>query len=241
MHAQYYDWFLFSEVMSIGLLLGYMRYRSNSTWLTIIMHGINNFAATLQSIWLAGHPDRHCEERSDEAIQSFCVASGLLRFARNDGYSVERPSTASRSSAPCKMKIAACSSITLARLARLMSMPISSRSTATVESRSSHSAMAQVGEFGKIAGESAGGLRARAFAAVHVDGQAEHEAGGIALTRDDQQPRGVCGKVLARNGLHAGRQPAIGIGHRDADGLGAEIEPDQRAAFGPMRGRFDQR
>jgi membrane protease YdiL (CAAX protease family) len=53
MHAQYYDWFLFSEVMSIGLLLGYMRYRSNSTWLTIIMHGINNFAATLQSIWLA--------------------------------------------------------------------------------------------------------------------------------------------------------------------------------------------
>ena len=54
MHAQYYDWFLFSEVMSIGLLLGYMRYRSNSTWLTIIMHGINNFAATLQSIWLAG-------------------------------------------------------------------------------------------------------------------------------------------------------------------------------------------
>jgi membrane protease YdiL (CAAX protease family) len=55
MHAQYYDWFLFSEVMSIGLLLGYMRYRSNSTWLTIVMHGINNFAATLQSIWLAGH------------------------------------------------------------------------------------------------------------------------------------------------------------------------------------------
>jgi membrane protease YdiL (CAAX protease family) len=55
MHAQYYDWFLFSEVLSIGLLLGYMRYRSNSTWLTIVMHGINNFAATLQSIWLAGH------------------------------------------------------------------------------------------------------------------------------------------------------------------------------------------
>lgn len=54
MHAQYYDWFLFSEVLSIGLLLGTMRYRSNSTWLTIIMHAINNFAATLQSIWLAG-------------------------------------------------------------------------------------------------------------------------------------------------------------------------------------------
>jgi membrane protease YdiL (CAAX protease family) len=55
MHVQYYDWFLFGEVLSIGVLLGYMRYRSNSTWLTIIMHGLNNFAATLQSIWLAGH------------------------------------------------------------------------------------------------------------------------------------------------------------------------------------------
>jgi membrane protease YdiL (CAAX protease family) len=54
MHGQYYDWFPFCEVMSIGLLLGYMRYRSNSTWLTIVMHGINNLAATLQSIWLAG-------------------------------------------------------------------------------------------------------------------------------------------------------------------------------------------
>src|SRR4051794_4327993 len=53
MHAQYYDWFLFSEVMSIGLLLGIMRWRSNSTWLTIIMHGINNFAATAQTLWLA--------------------------------------------------------------------------------------------------------------------------------------------------------------------------------------------
>jgi hypothetical protein len=54
MHAQYYDWFLFSEVMSIGLLLGIMRWRSGSTWLTIVMHGLNNFAATLQTIWLAG-------------------------------------------------------------------------------------------------------------------------------------------------------------------------------------------
>ena len=54
MHAQYYDWFLFSEVMSIGLVLGIMRRRSNSTWLTIVMHAVNNFAATLQTIWLVG-------------------------------------------------------------------------------------------------------------------------------------------------------------------------------------------
>ena len=54
MHVQYYDWFLFAEVLSIGFLLGYMRYRSNSTWLTIVMHGLNNLVATLQSVGLAG-------------------------------------------------------------------------------------------------------------------------------------------------------------------------------------------
>jgi membrane protease YdiL (CAAX protease family) len=53
LHLQY-NWFFFGEVFSIGLLLGYLRYRSNSTWLTIFVHGLNNLAAVLQSIWLAG-------------------------------------------------------------------------------------------------------------------------------------------------------------------------------------------
>ena len=46
LHLQY-DWFFFGEVFSIGLLFGYLRYRSNSTWLTIVLHGLNNLAATL--------------------------------------------------------------------------------------------------------------------------------------------------------------------------------------------------
>jgi membrane protease YdiL (CAAX protease family) len=54
LHLQY-DWFFFGEVFSIGLLLGYLRWRSNSTWLTVVVHGLNNLAATLQSIWIAGH------------------------------------------------------------------------------------------------------------------------------------------------------------------------------------------
>jgi len=54
LHMQY-DWFFFGEVFSIGLLLGVLRYRFNSTWLTVIVHGLNNLAATLQSLWLAGH------------------------------------------------------------------------------------------------------------------------------------------------------------------------------------------
>ena len=60
LHLQY-DWFFFGEVFSIGLLLGYLRYRTNSTWLTIVLHGINNLAATIQTFWLAGRVDlRHC-------------------------------------------------------------------------------------------------------------------------------------------------------------------------------------
>src|SRR5882757_2318848 len=51
LHLQY-DWFFFGEVFSIGLLLGYLRYRSGSTWLTIIVHGFNNLAATLQTMLL---------------------------------------------------------------------------------------------------------------------------------------------------------------------------------------------
>ncbi|MBN9599786.1 MAG: CPBP family intramembrane metalloprotease [Afipia sp.] len=52
MHLQY-DWFFLGEVFSIGLLLGYLRYRYHSTWLTVVVHGINNLAATIQTIWLA--------------------------------------------------------------------------------------------------------------------------------------------------------------------------------------------
>jgi len=53
LHLQY-DWFFFGEVFCIGLWLGYMRYRSNSTWLTIVLHGLNNLGALAQTIWLAG-------------------------------------------------------------------------------------------------------------------------------------------------------------------------------------------
>jgi membrane protease YdiL (CAAX protease family) len=54
LHLQY-DWFFFGEVFSIGLLLGYLRYRSNSTWLTVVVHGVNNLAATLQTIWITSN------------------------------------------------------------------------------------------------------------------------------------------------------------------------------------------
>jgi uncharacterized protein len=51
LHLQY-DWFFLCEVFSIGLLFGYLRYRFNSTWLTVVLHGMNNFAAVVQTILL---------------------------------------------------------------------------------------------------------------------------------------------------------------------------------------------
>ncbi|MGB3866103.1 MAG: CPBP family intramembrane glutamic endopeptidase [Xanthobacteraceae bacterium] len=52
MHLQY-DWFFFFEIMSIGLLFGYLRHRTGSTWLTVVLHALNNLAATVQTMWLA--------------------------------------------------------------------------------------------------------------------------------------------------------------------------------------------
>jgi membrane protease YdiL (CAAX protease family) len=52
LHLQY-NWYFLGEVFSIGLLLGYLRYRSRSTWLTIILHGLNNLAAVVQTVLLA--------------------------------------------------------------------------------------------------------------------------------------------------------------------------------------------
>jgi membrane protease YdiL (CAAX protease family) len=54
LHLQY-DWYFFGEVFCLGLWFGYLRYRSHSTWLTILLHGLNNFGAVVQGIWLAGH------------------------------------------------------------------------------------------------------------------------------------------------------------------------------------------
>jgi membrane protease YdiL (CAAX protease family) len=53
MHMQY-EWYFFGEVFCLGLWFGYLRYRSGSTWLTIVLHGLNNFGAVVQGIYLSG-------------------------------------------------------------------------------------------------------------------------------------------------------------------------------------------
>ena len=101
----------------------------------------------------------------------------------------------------------------------------------------------KAGEVGEIAGKGAGRLRARPLAAVHVDGQSEHEADRVAFARYRQQPRRVGLERLAVERFDAGRQPAVGIGDGDADGLGAEIEADRAPRSGQcvtasIRGRM---
>jgi membrane protease YdiL (CAAX protease family) len=53
LHLQY-NWYFFGEIFCIGVWLGFLRWRFQSTWATIVLHGLNNLAAVAQSIYLAG-------------------------------------------------------------------------------------------------------------------------------------------------------------------------------------------
>jgi membrane protease YdiL (CAAX protease family) len=50
-HLQY-DMYFLAEVFTIGLWFGYMRYRSRSLWLTIVLHALNNLTAVVLTMWL---------------------------------------------------------------------------------------------------------------------------------------------------------------------------------------------
>ena len=56
MHAQY-DWFGLLQIFLMGLLFGWARWRSGSTALTMLMHGIANLWAMLETVvkvqWLS--------------------------------------------------------------------------------------------------------------------------------------------------------------------------------------------
>jgi membrane protease YdiL (CAAX protease family) len=47
-HAQY-NLYLISQVFVLGLLLGWFRFKSGSTILTILLHGVLNFEAMLET------------------------------------------------------------------------------------------------------------------------------------------------------------------------------------------------
>ena len=55
------------------------------------------------------------------------------------------------------------------------------------------------------------------------------------------EARGIGGESRARDRLDPGGEPPVGIAGGDPDGLGAEIEPDERAARRQQRGDLDER
>jgi membrane protease YdiL (CAAX protease family) len=48
---QQYEWFYIFGIFLIGALFGYLRYRSHSTWVTVITHAFYNLMAALQALW----------------------------------------------------------------------------------------------------------------------------------------------------------------------------------------------
>lgn len=53
MHVQY-DWFVIAQVFAFGLLLGWMRWASGSTILTMLLHALINFEGMLETFVLHG-------------------------------------------------------------------------------------------------------------------------------------------------------------------------------------------
>lgn len=49
---QQYDWFYMACIAAVGLLFGYLRHRSGSTWLTVMTHASYNLMAVLVALWI---------------------------------------------------------------------------------------------------------------------------------------------------------------------------------------------
>jgi len=45
-----YDWFVIAQVFCFGLLLGWMRWVSGSTVLTMMLHGFINFEGMIETL-----------------------------------------------------------------------------------------------------------------------------------------------------------------------------------------------
>ena len=49
LHVQY-DWFVIAQVFGFGVLLGWMRWVSGSTLLTMLLHGLINFEGMIETL-----------------------------------------------------------------------------------------------------------------------------------------------------------------------------------------------
>jgi hypothetical protein len=94
---------------------------------------------------------------------------------------------------------------------------------------------------GEVPRKCAGRLRARAFAPIHVDRQAEHKTDGLAFACKRQQTRGIHAKMFSPDCFNGGRNSPGRIARGNAYGLAAEIEPKQRTTRRQVSGRLDER
>ena len=99
----------------------------------------------------------------------------------------------------------------------------------------------QIGQLSQIAGKRAGRLRARTFAAIHVQRQSKHETDNTPLLGELKKAPRIAGKTRPRKRDDRRGQPAAGVANRDSDGFGAKIESDQCTTLGHERGGFDKR
>ena len=53
MHVQYETFFIV-QIFMLGAVFGWLRWKSGSTWLTIVLHAIINFTSLLQTVYFAG-------------------------------------------------------------------------------------------------------------------------------------------------------------------------------------------
>ena len=124
---------------------------------------------------------------------------------------------------------------------RLMSAAISSRSTAAVDSRSSHSAIGSGVSLAKLRAKARVDCARGPSEPSMLTGRPSTKPMALRSAASASRRRGVGGEIRARDGLDAGRQLAVGIARGDADGLGAEIEADQAATRGQKRRDIHQR
>ena len=84
----------------------------------------------------------------------------------------------------------------------------------------------------QVAGEGADRLRSRAIAAVHVERQTDDEPDDMLMLDERRSACEILGELGAADRFgRPGKMPA-GIAHREADGLGADVEPGELAALG---------
>ena len=81
-------------------------------------------------------------------------------------------------------------------------------------------------------------MRARTFASIHIQREPDNKRRNLELGDPLHEDRGVFGKACAADRIERRGKPALDIGKRQADRLGADIKPHQPIEAAQPRGEF---